>query len=584
MALFLEQSSFGDASLDFSSVKESVHQSSLSLSNAVFQNTLDGIVAFSATNEIVFANDTALFLFGFDSATELRGRLVQSIVGETSSDLLNACSKSERSRPFAPTLGQLCRMYGRRKSGECFPLDIHFIEVESRGKALNVAFIRDRTEIEKKEKELHTVAYFDALTGLPNGASFRNFITDLYKKTPVSPHVIVGLGVDHMRLINSSFGFDEGDDVIATVGKRLELEIQESAFFGRLFGDQFICAIPLEDPKNAKGVLADLGSRIESLFNAPVDIEGARVSVSITIGAITIPELAPTPELVTKHSEMAFGEAKVATRSGWHLLSRDRLDALEFSASLTHKLVDAIQGNEFSIVIQPKIDVASSVPSGGETLVRWTPRGAPPIRPDIFIPAAENAGLIGAIGRFVFLESCSTLIEARNAGHPLTKLAVNTSPHQLSEPGFFDLVESTLETLELEPHFIEFEMTETAVAQNPDVVIETLNKLRSIGCTIALDDFGTGHSSLTMLKNIPIDRVKLDKSFIDNLEVHERSFTLVENSIKMMRDLGFLVTVEGIETREVHDMLFALGVDEAQGYFYSKPLPPNEFLEYSFGL
>lgn len=551
-------------------------------SDAVFHNSHDGIVAMDSRSKIVFVNDAILKMFGYTSASELIGEPVECLMIEVNAAAHSTYVERHLNGKDVPIMNQLRRINAKSKSGALFPIDIHVFHIKVDNERHYVGFIRDMTEVDMTERQLHQIAYFDKLTGLPNAESFRDFLTNLFASDKVEPHLVAIFGIDHMRTINSTFGFEEGDEIISTVANRLSSEFEETAFLGRLFGDQFVIVSAIEKTSSAEEALTTVGKRIRSLVDAPIQTANARISASITIGSIEIPGLANTSEQVTKHAEMAYGDAKGIARKKHLLLSKTRLDELEFTASLTHRLMDAIQNGEFFIVIQPKIDVRTASCSAGEILVRWKDSQGVFIRPDVFIPAAENAGLIDAIGRFVFLEACAVMVKAREMNTTIPKLAVNASPHQLADPSFITLVESSIQSLSLDARLIEFEMTETAVAERPEQVVQTLKELRALGCSIALDDFGTGHSSLTMLQDIPIDRVKLDKAFIDKLETHENSFSLVENTIRMMRDMGYHVTVEGIERREVHDMLFALGVDEAQGYYYSQPLSPDDYLNFEF--
>jgi EAL domain-containing protein (putative c-di-GMP-specific phosphodiesterase class I) len=266
------------------------------------------------------------------------------------------------------------------------------------------------------------------------------------------------------------------------------------------------------------------------------------------------------------------------------VLSSKRISELAEMAALTHRLADGLQNHELFIVVQPKIGVRNGQVTGGEVLVRWQRPDGSFVRPDLFIPAAESSGLINSIGRFVFLEGTALAQQITKSWALQRKLAINVSPSQLYDYEFVRLVERTFKDFNVDPRAIEFEVTETAVAAFPERVKGSLKDLRALGSTIALDDFGTGQSSLTMLRDLPLDRVKLDRSFLAGLEHDDNAFKLVENSIRMMRDLGYQITVEGVETREMHDMLYALGAQEAQGYFYSKPLPVDQFMTFEFSI
>lgn len=559
-------------------------KNALIASDAIFHNSHDGVVCIDADSEIKYVNSAATKMFGYEHDDQLVGRPVTCLMNPE-----NAMSHPEFVRRHlagepSPVMNNLRRIRALKQTGEMFPVDIHVFALNVDDKRYYASFIRDMSEIERKDQELHDLAYNDPLTGLPNMKSFEALLRKLYSTSIPNKHVIAILGIDRMRNVNGSFGFEVGDQVIQILAGRIEIAFNDARFIGRIAGDQFVLIVRSGGEDGIMNCLADLRRKVDDITSVPVAAKGARVKVEITVGAIEIPDLAETAENAVKHAELAYGDAKKMARSRLHFITPKRLEEIAYTAALTHQLQDAIQIGEFYIVIQPKLDVRSGTPTAGEVLVRWSRSGGHTIPPGRFIPVAEDTGLIDAIGRFVFLETCTLLRGTKGdiAGYP--KLAVNLSPKQLVDLDFVDFVASTFERLSVDPRLFEFEITETAVASATGPIIDILQSLRQMGISIALDDFGTGYSSLTMLTGMPVDKVKLDKSFIDQVEDSEKSFKLVENSIRMMKDLDLTVTVEGVETRSVHDMLFAMGVDEAQGYFYSKPLSVEDFRAFSLDI
>jgi len=557
-------------------------KSALISSGAVFHKSHDAIIAIDSSSKIVFCNGAALDCFGYNDQSALIGEPVETLMNAENAAHHKTYVARHLSGHDVPIMNQLRRIKAKKSNGQLFPIDIHVFHFQAAGERYYVAFIRDMSEVVAKEEELHQLAFFDPLTNLPNAVSFKNTIDEICSTD--STFIVTVLGIDWMRQINTSFGFQVGDEVIKAIVERLRAEFVNERFVGRFIGDQFVLISEIESPEQADNVLEELQERLRRLCLSPVSVSETRVKTSITAGAIVVPEMASTSTLVTKFAEMAYGDAKRHALGKVYRLRSDRLKELTFTTSLSHWLQDAIQLGEFFIVVQPKVDVKSGLSTSGEVLVRWRRSNGDMIGPDVFIPAAENTGLISAIGRYVFLETCGLLGTSSDLAGRLSKLAVNVSPEQLEDDTFCDLVESTLKSLSIAPSSLEFEVTETSVAKSPDRVIANLKRLRDMGATIALDDFGTGQSSLTMLRSMPIDRVKLDKSFIDEIGSDERSFTLVSNAVRMMHELGYLVTLEGVENREVHDMSYALGVDETQGYFYSKPLEIEAFRSFSFDL
>jgi diguanylate cyclase (GGDEF)-like protein/PAS domain S-box-containing protein len=552
-------------------------KNALIASDAIFHNSHDGVVCINAESVIVFVNKAAHEMFGYEHEDDLLGRPVTCLMSPEHEVTHPVFVQRHLAGESSPVIDKLRRIRAIGKDGASFPVDIHVFQLEIDGDQVFASFIRDMSEIETKDQELHDLAFNDPLTGLPNMKSFEALLQKMYKGAAPDRHVIAVLGIDRMRNINGSFGFEIGDQVIQILASRIEIAFDDARFVGRVAGDQFVIVIDSSGDEGAMNCLTDLRRKVDDLTAIPIAAEGARVKVEITVGAIEIPTLAATPENAVKHVELAYGDAKKMARSRLHFITQERLEEIAYTAALTHQLQDAIQIGEFYIVIQPKVDVRTGQPTAGEVLVRWRRSDGQHIPPGLFIPVAEDTGLVDAIGRFVFLETCTLLRGTKGdiTGYP--KLAVNLSPKQLGDEDFVDFVADTFRKLSVDPRLFEFEITETAVASASGPIMEILQNLRKIGISIALDDFGTGYSSLTMLTGMPVDKVKLDKSFIDKVEDDVKSFKLVENSIRMMQDLDLTVTVEGVETRSVHDMLFAMGVDEAQGYFYSKPLLVEDF-------
>ncbi|MAO56612.1 MAG: hypothetical protein CMM61_13070 [Rhodospirillaceae bacterium] len=559
-------------------------KNALIASDAIFHNSHDAIVCMTSDSKIVFVNETAVEMFGYDTAEQLLGERVERLMNDQNAAAHGQYVERHLSGENTPVMNRLRRINAKKRDGSLFPVDIHVFYCAVEGERLYTSFIRDMSEVEQKEQELHRLAFSDLLTGLPNLKSLEMLLADLLGDDKDTAYLLAVLGIDRMRSINGSFGFEVGDMVIDAMARRLEAEFRESPFLGKISGDQFVVIDQIPTGQSPETAVANLRGRLDEVVAVPVTVADARVQVDITTGVICVPDLADTPQSAIKHAEMAYGDAKLNARGRVRLMNEDRLNSMVFTSTITHQIRDAIQIGEFAIVIQPKIDIKSGRANAGEVLVRWTKSDGSMIPPDVFIPIAEDAGLINAIGRFVFLEASALVRGTRQSTDLFPKLAVNVSPRQLIDVNFVDFVEDTFDQFSIDPDLIEIEITETAVASAPKRVTAALNRLRDLGLTIALDDFGTGYSSLTMLRDMPIDKVKLDKSFVDQINEDEKSFKLVENSIRMMQDLGFLVTVEGVETRDIHDMLYALGVDEAQGYFYSKPLPVEAFQAYSFDL
>ncbi len=544
-------------------------------SRAFLDNSHDGIVCINANSSIVYVNSTLLRIFGYDDAEEVLLHPLEVLMNDADRSTHRAYIDRHLERETIPSMNRLRRLRAKRKDGSEFPADIQIFSYEESGERYYAGFIRDQSEVEKKEQMLKSLVFIDQLTGLGNVRSLEKALDTYFSQKIIDRLMIVALGIDHMRSINTSYGFEVGDKVIEDIGSRLTTGFPLARFIGRLHGDQFV--ILLDAPQDEPS-LATVTEQIHQTFDAPIELETVKISVSATIGTLRLPELASTSDMAIKLADLALMDAKTAGKGRVIELTRDRIADLELRASLTEKMRKALDDQEFSIVVQPKLNVASGKCTGGEVLVRWKQPDGTMIPPDYFIPAAEDSGLIEGIGQFVLEKACQLIADLGNTGAATDlKLAVNVSPKQLEQDGFLQSVETTTSKHGILPSNIELEVTETAVAGSSGKVRNTLLALWKQGIKIALDDFGKGQSSLTMLRHIELDRVKLDRGFVLELSNSEHNFTLLQSTIAMLRAMSYQVSVEGVEEREIHDLLFALHVDEVQGYYYAKPLVVEEF-------
>ena len=545
---------------------------------AIFHNAHDGIICIDRHSRIVFVNRAICAMFGYADGAALMGQPVEILMNDHQAAHHGSYVRRHLAGEPVPIMNRLRRLRARHADGHLFPVDIHVAQVRIEDEPFYVAFMRDMSDVVAQEQEVHRLLYYDSLTGLPNLRSAEQYLDGYFQAGQQDSLLMAVLDIDHMRLIISTFGFEIADGVFKAVGVRLREALRDAPFFGRLTGDQYTALFEGVDPAAAHETAAAVHGRISEALSYPVDAGTARVTVSVTAGFVTVPDLAATTSLALKHGDMALAEAKRRNRGGFLLLTADKLSELSENATLAHQMRDALQMHEFFVVIQPKIDLKTGMCTAGECLIRWRRQDGSFVPPDRFIPIAEQADLISNIGQFVYREACGFLRQWRRNGNCAgCKLAVNLSPKQLEQPGFVDAALEALALLEVPASSLEFEVMETALAASPDSAIAMLQDLRAAGFEIALDDFGTGYSSLAALRFLPIDRVKLDRSFLRDFESNNESFAVVKHTIALARDLGLKVTVEGVETEITASALSLLGVDEAQGYFYSKPLPVPEF-------
>lgn len=435
----------------------------------------------------------------------------------------------------------------------------------------------DITEAKQQEERIQHLAYHDVLTGLPN----RTLVFDrlahglAHAQRAKSLLAVMFLDLDRFKTINDTLGHWAGDQLLRLVAQRLQLALRAEDTVARLGGDEFL--VVLEDLPEI-GQVAHVADKILRTHEAPFELNGQELHVTMSLGIAIYPRDAADAQTLLKYADTALYKAKAAGRNTYRFFSPEMDLQVHQQLRLENDLRRALDRQEFELHYQPQFDLATGRLLGAEALLRWRHplRGLVP--PSDFIPLAEDNGLIQPMGVWVMHEACRQIKAWRAAidqtGRPLClRMAVNLSPRQLQRPGLAAQVREVLASTGLPPHALELEITESSIMEDPDQALELLQSLHSIGIELSVDDFGTGYSSLAYLKRFPIDRLKIDRSFIGGIESDADSAAIVEAIVAMARKLGLRVLAEGVETPAQRDFLAGLGCDEAQGYLLGRPLP-----------
>jgi diguanylate cyclase (GGDEF)-like protein len=419
------------------------------------------------------------------------------------------------------------------------------------------------------EEQLHHQAFHDSLTGLPNRALFTDRLQHALSRMPRRSHsvAVLFLDIDRFKMINDSLGHDVGDQLLVEVAGRLSSCLRPSDTLSRYGGDEF--TILLEDPdENGAVTVAD---RILELLQLPFSLAGREVSASASIGIAHAPS--PTGEDPLREADLAMYRAKDRGRGRWEVFdpemnryARGRLDS-------ETELAQAVERRQFVLHYQPVVSLADGRVTGVEALVRWIHPRRGVVSPAEFIPLAEETGTIVPLGRWVLEEACRQAVAWDLAGLAPLQLNVNLSAIEFQREDLVDTVAAVLASTGLPPSRLTLELTESVVMEDVDAGMKAMGRLRELGVRIALDDFGQGHSSLGYLKRFPLDNVKIDRSFVDGLVASAEDQAIVRSVVMLARELHMTVTAEGIETAAQLEAVRALGCDEAQGYFFSAPLP-----------
>lgn len=438
---------------------------------------------------------------------------------------------------------------------------------QQRADNLNADLIITSDQLREKNRNLEYTAYHDSLTGLPNRILFWKEIEALLDgciREERTVHLLL-IDLDDFKAVNDTLGHDRGDILLTQVGQRLQ-EFKEQVYvLSRLGGDEFACALDGKSEDEAIRIATSIASRLAVPYY--FSNQKARIGCSIGIAQAT-KEHCLSAQAMFKHADLALYQAKTVAGSNIRVFEPSMLRDFDDRKALEYDLREALGRNEFEILYQAQVDVATLELRGLEALSRWNHPFRGVINPHSFIPLAEAMGLIAPLGRLVLAGACK---EAMKWKRPL-KVAVNISPLQLVEHGFVETVETVLGETGLPPDRLELEITETVLLDDRDCAIAVLKRLRALGITIALDDFGSGYSSLAILRDIPFDTLKLDKSFARDIASNELAATLVRLVVDMGNRLGKTVIVEGVETQAQHDKIRQIGGLLSQGFLFARPV------------
>jgi diguanylate cyclase (GGDEF)-like protein len=437
------------------------------------------------------------------------------------------------------------------------------------------------------QDELNQLARQDPLTQLPN----RRLLLERLKhgidmeRRGGQQLALLMLDLDRFKAVNDSLGHAAGDELLQQVAARIQTRIRDIDTVVRLGGDEFIVLLeeighPEDAARVAEDIVADLGRPFQLSRSEETDHESGReVQIGASIGISLYPQHGDNPELLLEQADTAMYEAKQAGRGCFAYFSEELTIAVRKRIALENRLRRAIEQQELRVYYQPQIDMLNGRIVGAEALVRWQSPAEGLIPPIHFIPIAEETGLIIAIGEWVLRETCRQGRQWLDAGLPPLTLAVNVSPHQFRRCDINKLVAEVLAETGFPAGQLELELTESGLMENQDKAVEVLNDLRAQGIRLAIDDFGTGYSSLAYLKRFPVDVLKIDKSFIDDIPHLQDDMEITATIIAMGHTLGFKVLAEGVEKQEQLDFLRKKGCDAYQGYFISKPVPAEDFAE-----
>ena len=425
------------------------------------------------------------------------------------------------------------------------------------------------------ESSLQRMSQYDFLTGLPNRKQLQEQLDQILSDAGRAQHrvAVLCVGLDDFKGINEQFSYQTGDQLLLLLSDRLRSHSGRLGALARLGGDQFaLIQADIEQPYEA----AELAQTILDDLEQPFVLEHQEVRLRATIGITLFPEDGDNTEKLLQKAEQTMTLAKSRSRNRYQFYIASIDSEMRRRRELEKSLREALANNELHLVYQPQIDYSDHRVIGVEALLRWQHPQHGFVSPDIFIPLAEQNGTIVAIGEWVLDQACKQLREWHDQGFIDLRMAVNLSSVQLHHAELPRIVNNLLQVYRLPPRSLELEVTETGLMEDITTAAQHLLSLRRSGALIAIDDFGTGYSSLSYLKSLPLDKIKIDKSFVQDLLEDEDDATIVRAIIQLAKSLGMQVIAEGVETIEQEAYIVAQGCNEGQGYLYSKPLPPRD--------
>ncbi|TVP44179.1 MAG: EAL domain-containing protein [Halomonas sp.] len=541
----------------------------------IYQRSLEassnGILICEALQDdypIIYVNPAFVAITGYP-LEEVKGHNCRLLQGKDTDpkQIADIQLAFEQQRDIALTI----RNY--RKNGQAFWNNLFLSPVKSHNGQVThfVGSITDISERRDHENALAFHATHDALTGLGNRALFEDRLrhdVELAKRHEQQLAVLF-IDLDEFKPINDTLGHDIGDQVLIHVAQRLKQAIRPSDTLCRFGGDEFVLLLPdLNSPLQAE----EIAERLLVELALPYRIERHELYLSASIGiALNDKRLLHSEELL-QQADMAMYKAKQHGRNTFQTFTQDINQKLTQRVTLRNDLQEAILNDQFALHYQPLLTQDGKV-QGLEALVRWNHPTKGPISPGLFIPIAEETGQIIALSQWVMDRAAQDFLILKPLLPAHCRVAINLSPMQFHRPSFFSTLLSTLEATGLNPNSLELELTEGILMNDTDAAIEKLHALRNMGISIAIDDFGTGFSSLSYLRHLPVDKVKIDRSFITNISENSKDAAVVQGIIALAHHLDLMVVAEGVETLQQHQQLIALDCDVFQGYLFARPMP-----------
>ncbi|MFD0930320.1 putative bifunctional diguanylate cyclase/phosphodiesterase [Methylophilus glucosoxydans] len=538
----------------------------------------DAVITTNMQSEVTYLNPVAEKMTGWSKA-EAMGRPILEVFR-----ILNESTRKLAANPVDVVLAhnKVCGLANHTlliaKSGAEYAIEDSAAPIRDQdGNILGVVLVfHDVSDARQMAQKMTYLAEHDYLTDLPNRLLLTDRITQAISaaKRRGSKLAILFFDIDHFKRVNDTLGHEVGDQLLKVLSKKLQMCIRASDTLSRQGGDEFVVLLPeLTDD----AVPAEIAQKILFSIKDPISIANHELFITASIGIAVYPDDGDNVDVLTRHADAAMYHAKNSGRNNYQFFTKEMSARVAAQLTMENSLQKAIANNELMLFYQPKVSIKTGKIIGAEALIRWVHPQWGMMMPDRFIKIAEDSGLIRGIGHWVLREACTQNKKWQDSGLPEIPIAINVSVVELHHAHFTQEVTKVLLQTGLQPYHLELEVTESVAIQTEVTVINDLNKLKEMGVRLSVDDFGTGYSSLSYLKLLPVNTIKIDKSFIRDIQVDANDAAIVTAIIKMSQSLGLTVIAEGVETQAQLEFLQSHDCDEMQGYLFSRPLPADEF-------
>ena len=560
------------AGADITEFKEAQYE--LALSDNVFNYATEAIIITDSQNRILKIND---------AFTNITQYTKDNVIGMTPQELVKSLKHDnnfydEMWKELNDKGEWSGELWDKRKDGEIFPThqNIKVIKDCHGHVVQHISIFSDITEKKKTEESIKYLAHFDQLTGLHNRVLFKDRLEHAVLRARRNKSIVALLFIDldRFKYVNDTLGHDAGDQLLLNVSHILKESVRAQDTVSRLGGDEF--TVILEDITQGEDA-AIVANKIIGAIEKPFEIHNQEVVIGSSIGISLFPDNAETPEEIVKNADIAMYYAKESGRNQYQFYTQELADKSTNKFYMESNLRRGLENDEFEVYYQPQVSTESSKIIGAEALVRWNDPEHGVISPSVFIPVAEESGLIEPLGLWVLQTACKQAARWCRDINPDFCISVNLSSKQLAADNILDSVQTILDESGLSAENLELEITESAIMENPEGGVSQLERVRKLGVSIAIDDFGTGYSSLSYLKRLPITRVKIDRSFLQDVHINRDDQMIVNAIIMMSKSLGLRVIAEGVEHELQLQYLKNYGCNEYQGYYSSKPVPAEKF-------